>query len=466
MEKVSISGNDVAWGYVAQICNIGANILILPALFYYLKSDVLGVWYVFLNIGMFATMFGLVFQSSFARNISYAFAGATSLQKNGINTQSEILDEPNLPLVKGLIGSMRKFYGVISLCFALLLVLCGSFYMSHLSKDLIDSHVVVDSWILYSISISLGFYCLHYGSILQGRGCMKELNQLTIVCRLVYIFLIYWLISRNFGIWSIAIANFVSVIAGWIMGNLLAYKGCLRKLLKEVSGSSPDLLKLVWHNTYKLALATLLIYLSTKGNLFYVSLFLPLDVIARYGLSLQVMNVFASISLLYYYNYSPLIARKLVEGDWLSVKHIYSKSVFVSCLLFIVGSVFLLFWGDSALRLIGSKTSFLSFIPLLLLCITYFFDSNHTLALNLMVTSNRVVHLKASFVSAIAIFLLIPLFVKTFHWGITGAILAVMLVQLCYHNWRWIMFVSKKMNLGFFKQLALGVKSFRRGGHR
>ncbi len=459
MDKIDISRSDVLWGYVSQICNIGANLFILPILFYFLTSEVLGIWYVFMNIGTFVTLFGLVFQSSFSRNISYAFSGATSLQKYDINIESEVLDEPNLPLIKGLIITMRRFYGLISIGMALLLLVLGIPYFRYLTQEIMNSPDIILPWILYSISVAFGFYCLYFGSILQGRGYIRELNQVTIINKCVYIALVFVLVSNDFQLWSIAIANAISAIVQYITGYLFAYKDQLGKTLKEVQAISAGLMSIIWTNTYRLGFATLFNYLLTRGNLFYVSLFLPLGLIAQYGLTLQVVNVLTTASLMYFYSYTPLVAQSWIMKDRAKIRNIYSKSLVILLTIFFLGSIAVLVLGDWGLDMIGSNTTFLPTGSLLLLFIVYLLDTNHSLALNLIVSRNNVPQLKASIISAISVYILIPILIIKLNLGIYGVIFAVGITQLCYQNWKWPQMASRILGLNFFGQLKLGVSN-------
>lgn len=458
MDRINISRKDVVWGYISQVFNIGANLFILPVIFFFLSGDILGIWYIFINVGTFATLFGLVFQSTFSRNIAYAFGGATSLKKDDIDIESGILDEPNIPLVKGIISAMRRFYGFISIGMLFFLLLFGIPYFYYLSGGLSEQAEIIQAWVVYAVSIAFSFYCLHFGSILQGRGYVKEFNQLTILNRFTYIILVYVFVSNGYYIWGIALANVISAIVNYISGDLLAYKNKFKSALKSVETYSGNLLKIIWSNTYKLTLATLFIFISTKGNLFYVSLFLPLEIIAKYGLSLQVVNVLTTASLLYFYSYSPMISQSWVTGNLDIIKRIYTKSLVVAILTYSVGAIAVVLFGDWGLELIRSNTTFLPTIPLILLFAVYLLDVNHSLALNLLFSHNNVPHLKASIWSAIAIFILIPVFVVKLDMGILGVIVSVGIVQLCYQNWKWVYVVSHSLKMSLGEQIVMGVR--------
>lgn len=460
MSKIVITRKDVVWGYVAQGCNIGANIFILPAIFRYLPSNTLGIWYIFVNLGTFATLIGLVFQTSFSRNISYAFGGATSLLKDGIDFEADVLGESNFPLIKSLIHAMRRFYSYVSVVMIVFLIFIGSLYISYLSRGLHDQTVIIISWIFYSLSVVASFYCLSFSCILQGRGYIKEYNQLIIINRLVYMVLVFGLLYAGYGILGIAIANCISTIINFILGDILAYKDGLREILKQTEMQAKDLMGIIWQNTYKLGLANMALFFSTRGSLFYASLFLPLATVAKYGLSMQVVNVFCSVSLLYYYSYSAYISQSWVTKEIDVIRRIYSKSLVLFLFLYIIGCISILLLGDWALNLIGSGTTFLPTLPLALLFVVYLFDSNQTLALNLISSENKVPYLASSLWSALGIFILIPIFVRYFDWGIIGAILAVGVVQLCYQNWKWVLTVSEGLEMNYIQQIRYGVSNW------
>lgn len=460
MSKIVITRKDVIWGYVAQGCNIGANIFILPAIFRYLPSDTLGIWYIFVNLGMFATLIGLAFQTTFARNISYAFGGATSLIKDGVDSQAEVLKESNYPLIKSLIHAMRRFYGYVSIGMILLLIIVGSWYISYLSDGLSDQDIIITSWILYSLSIVFSFYCLYLSCILQGRGYIKEYNQLIIINRGVYMLLTFALLYSGYGILGIAIANCISALINFTLGDYLAYKDDLRQKIRETKIQTKDLMSVIWQNTYKLGLANMALYFSTKGSLFYASLFLPLATIAKYGLSIQVVNVLTAVSLLYYYSYSTYISQSWVTRDLDVIRRIYSKSLVLFLLLYTLGCVAVLLFGDLGLAIIGSGTTFLPTLPLAVLFIVYLFDSNQALALNLISSENKVPYLASSLWSALGIFILMPILILYFDLGVLGAILAIGIVQLCYQNWKWELTVSEGIGMNYWQQIKYGISNW------
>lgn len=115
-------------------------------------------------------------------------------------------------------------------------------------------------------------------------------------------------------------------------------------------------------------------------------------------------------------------------------------------------------FGNWGLRLIGSGTTLLPAEPLLLLFVVYLLDSNQALAINLISSSNKVPYMPAAIVSAVAIFILMPVLIIVFDLGVSGAILAIGLVQLCYQNWKWVADVSKRLRLNYIQQIQSSVQ--------
>lgn len=458
MSKIVITRKDVIWGYVAQACNIGANILVLPAIFKFLPSSTLGVWYVFVNLGMFSTLIGIVFQNSFSRNIAYAFGGATSLLEDGVDENAQVLPDANYPFIKSLLYAMQRFYVYVSLGMGVLLISAGSLYIYYLTRDFPDQSVVLYSWVLYVASIVFGFYCINFYCILQGRGYIKEHNQLMIINRTIYLLLAYIFLFSGYGILGVVAANCISGVVNFLTGRLMAYKDGLRHILKNVEISSVNMMLVVWRNTYRQGIANLAMYISTKGSLFYASLFIPLATIAKYGLSLQVINVLTTIALLYFSSYLPYVAQSWITHNYTNIRRIYTKSLVLMLILYISGCTAVFLFGNWGLRLIGSGTTLLPAEPLLLLFVVYLLDSNQALAINLISSSNKVPYMPAAIVSAVAIFILMPVLIIVFDLGVSGAILAIGLVQLCYQNWKWVADVSKRLRLNYIQQIQLGVQ--------
>lgn len=459
--KISITKSDVIWGYLAQFFNIGANIIILPVILNLLSSELLGIWYVFLTIGSFVTLLDFGFQPTFTRNVSFAFSGATSLQKEGIDLSQTILDRPNFVLLNNLIITMKRFYGVMSFIMFLFLISLGTFYIIYLSKNLNERSEIIIAWLIYIIATCLSFYYYYFNSLLQGRGLIKENNVLIIISKFVYIIFSVVGLTLGYGIISVSLATCLSIIVNRCFANYFFYKGDIKKKLgeDEVQTNKKSLFNIIWHNASKVGLANLAIFFTTKGNIFFVSYFLSLNVVASYGLTIQVVSLIAGISQLYFHTYIPLLSKKRIENNKNDLSKIFGEGLFIMIVSYCLMGILVVLLGNKILLMISSNTLLLPPLPLLLLLIIYLLDTNHSISLILLVTKNQVPYFVAAIISGIGIGIISPFLMGFLNWGVYGAIFAVGLVQILYHNWKWPVEVSKDLGISYFKFLRIGLKS-------
>lgn len=447
------------WSYIAQFFNMGASIIILPVILRTLPQDVLGIWYIFLTIGTFITLLDFGFQGAFTRNIAYAFGGATTLLKEGIDPLSPVLNHPNYPLIKSIIKGMKVFYGTLSVIILGLLTVLGSMYVVYLSAALSNSDDILIAWFIYAIGLSIEFFYFYYHSLLLGRGLIKENNILIIITKSVYIIVTVIGLLSGYGIISVSIATGVSVIVNRIFAHRFFFKNGLKKILKESSYYSQKILPIIRYNASKVGLAELAIFFTTRGNIFFASLFLPLSVVGQYGLTMQLILFVSRISQLYFQTHMPLFSQFQIENKKNDIRKIFSESVFIMSLTYFLAALIIILFGNRILELLQSQTYFLPTLPLLLLFLVYYLDVNHVLPLLLITTKNRIPYLYASLFSGFSIALLSSLFMGVFHWGVYGIIAATGIIQLLYHNWKWPLVVVKDLNTSYIQIYRIGFNS-------
>ncbi|MES9874661.1 MAG: hypothetical protein ABW146_16260, partial [Candidatus Sedimenticola sp. 6PFRAG7] len=98
---------DVFWGYGAQAINVGAELVILPVILYYLSSADVGLWFVFISLGGFAKLLEFGFLPTLARNTAYIYSGADRLIKENVPPASRT-KEINIELLAELVVSSRN----------------------------------------------------------------------------------------------------------------------------------------------------------------------------------------------------------------------------------------------------------------------------------------------------------------------------------------------------------------------
>ncbi len=459
---MNITKTDVIWSYIAQFFGLCTNIITLPLILTHLSSDILAIWYVFFSVSTLVVMLDIGFQEAFVRNIAYVYGGASVLSKEGIihNQDSITNGEIDYPLLKSLIITMRRFYGRIVFIILLFLLIPCTFYISYLSGDIPAYNNIILAWVIYAVSLAITFYCILYNAILQGKGYFKELNILKIGSKLIYLILLILGLLLGYGILAIAVANLIAIIIYSFVAPFFINKDKMFDILKKITKRDVNLLDIVGHNALKAGVSALVLSFTTRGSTMFFPLFIPsLDIVAQYGLSMQIIVLIWGTSLIYGQVHAPLLAQFRIHQNIQGLKQKFGEAFVVMITIFLIGALSTFLFGNLIFSYIGSNTLLLPALPLLFLFIIYFFDLNHTLAISFIASKNYIPYLKASIVTGIGIAFFMFFFTQVLDWGLYGFIFAIGVGQLLYHNWRWPLEITRDLQCNYKDILRLGITS-------
>ena len=461
--EIKITKRDVLWGYTAQFFNIGVNVLILPFILRLLPVEILGIWYVFLSISAFVLMLDFGFQPTFARNVAYVMSGATRLKAEGVDEEAEVLDCPNYALLKNIIKTMRRFYGYVSLAALGLMLTVGTWYVFRTTESLSSQSEVLCAWFIFVAYTVLNLFYSYYNALLVGKGQVKEYNQMTIVTKLVYLLLAVAGLLGGYGIISIAMANLISIIVNRLLARYFFYRDGIGIQLRTVDCGKERLFPVIWYNAKKNGIGSVGAYFVQKGNVLFVSMFLPLETVASFGLTSQVVTILSGVTPLYLSTHLPEIYKFRINHQLKEIRRVFGESVFVYVLLYVAGAIVLLLWGDPILSLLDSKTHLIGTMALFLFLVIQFLEANHGMAALLITTRNEVPYVGASLISGACIASLTLLSLAFTDLGLIGVILSAGIVQLCYNNWKWPSVICKELGgnyVTFFKEGGASLLAF------
>ena len=265
----------------------------------------------------------------------------------------------------------------------------------------------------------------------------------------------------GYGLIAVATANFLSIIINRLVAIHFFYRNGLRKILRNTQATKEKLLPILWVNAKKNGLSSLGGYFVQKGNLLFISMFLSLETVASYGLTVNLINILSGVSPLYLGTHITEIYKDRIDNNLPDIRRIFGEGIFVFYLLYILGALCLVLLGPWALELFHSKTQLLPPGPLLLMLFVQFLESNHGMAATLITTRNEVPYLKAALISGffIALFSLTSLYYT--DWGICGVVALTGLVQISYNNWKWPLMVSQELEKSYPQLVKIGFLSLR-----
>jgi hypothetical protein len=104
--------------------------------------------------------------------------------------------------------------------------------------------------------------------------------------------------------------------------------------------------------------------------------------------------------------------------------------------VFLVGGFALVFLGEWALNVIGSKTPLLSKSLIALALLVSLLETNHANAGGILLTKNEVPFFKYSLLAGALTVILLFVFLEYTNWDAWALILAPCIAQL-FNNWKW-----------------------------
>jgi O-antigen/teichoic acid export membrane protein len=447
---MQIGRKDVYWSYAATFLQIGAGVILLPFILRTFSQETVAVWTIFATIIALSNMLDFGFNPSFARNVSYVVSGVKELKTTGHQIVENHNGAIDYSLFKGLINAMRWFYSRVAVILFVVLTTLGTYYLFTILKTYSESHIeVYISWAILCIINSYALYTLYYDSLLQGQGLVMKAKQIQIIGQVIYLIVAVVLILLKANLIAIVSAQALSIIIRRFLSYKTIYTSEFKQHLRNVVAQSrKEILKFIYPNAVKVGLTSLGGFLVTRSAVIIGVLYLSLETIASYGITIQIIAIIAGFSTVYFSTYQPKIVQNRAQNKIAEIKHLYLKSCLLLLTTYIFFGVGFFFFGDWALSLIGSQTPLLhrSFIAVAL--IIAFLESNHGIAGGILLTKNEVPFFKAALFAGGITVLLLFIFLKFTPLGVWGMIFAPGIAQGCYQNWKWPIVVAKELKIG------------------
>ena len=429
---------DVVWNFCASLLKIASSLLLLPVILKKFPTDIVAVWSIFSSISVLTHLLDFGFNNSFVRTVTYIFSGCTTLKRSGYETLD--CDSPvDYSLLKGVIKAMQWFYKRAAAALFLLLVCAGTPYLlSVLENYPAIRNEVLLAWAIFIVNNTLILYTLYFEGLLQGRGYVKEIKQIIVVSHLAYLALAIVLVFAGCGLVALVTSQVSATIILRVLAHRLFYdRDTLARLRASECSDPKAVLSTVFPNAVKIGITSLGSFLISKSAIFIGSMFMPLAMIASYGITMQILSSIYSVAGIYVSTYIPKITASRVRADKGPIMTIVCRGWAVSAVIYIVSAGGLCALGPYLLELLGSKTMLLPGAMIAVAAVISFLEMTHAMAGNVLLTKNYVPFFIPSIVSGLCTVALLLLFMNFTDLGLWGLILAPGIVQLAYQNWKW-----------------------------
>ena len=450
MAVANVGKKDFVWTMLATFFKIGAGVLLFPIILKMLPAETVGVWTIFATITQLTFIFDFGFNTSFARNVSYVFSGVSSLKRDGYeHVESSSVDRIDYALLGGTIRAMRYFYSRMAVVLFVLFAVLGTFYVYTLMQDYSGNvGEVYIAWGILVLINSYNLYTLYYEALLNGRGEIKRVHQIILVGNVVYILFAIVLILFGGGLVAIVASQAVSVLLVRFLSKKAFYTRSIIEGLSVADDSNyKDILYAITPNAIKVGLTSLGGFIINKSSLFIGSLFVSLETMGSYGITLQLLVVIGMMAGIVTRVYMPKVFQWRVEERLDLIKQKFYLSSAVMFLVFALSGIVIVLYGDWMLSLLKSNTTLLPTSLLILIFVQHYLEYNHSNAAQYLLSRNEVPFFKASLISAGCVLLLLGVFVVWLDMGMLGMILAPMIVQGVYQNWKWPLEVVRELRI-------------------
>ena len=229
-EQIVISRKDIIWGYVTLFFQMASGLITLPLILKMLSAEEIGMNYLMLTVGSLVSLFDFGFAPQFGRNITYVFAGAQALKKEGVDIGGGSV---NYRLLSTMISVAKSVYCILAVVVLLIMLTLGTAYIYKVTHGFKDVHNSLLIWIVYSISVFFKVYYTYYSSLLIGKGLIMEskkaiffslLRKIIVVVPLTILLPRLFNLSTNGVFLAEPISNFIGGIAAYSTMILTVWK--------------------------------------------------------------------------------------------------------------------------------------------------------------------------------------------------------------------------------------------------
>ena len=426
----------VFWSWLYNGLRLASGVFLLPLLLHSLSDADLGMYYVFLNLGALLPVVDSSLSLTVSRFVSYAMAGATSLQPQGIDFSAPGA-KPNQEMLWRLVSGTRAFYRLLS--FAVIFVLggVGTGVVAVRIQETSSPGLTWLAWGVSLLSAAWDIYSSWSNVFLQGMNQVVLSSRLSVLAYSVRLLAACAFLLSGAGLLSVPLASLLSSA----LQRSLARRAVLKRMGSPPASGQDErlesLLAVIWPNSWRVGLKLLSIYVSANAISFLCLKFFGLAAYGQFGLSLQVMTIVHGMSAVWTAVKWPLIGQMRSRQQIDRIRDLLWPRVWLQSLTFLVLAGLAVGAGPPLLAVWGGGKSMLPLAWLLLLALYVFLEMQFAFWTQLLTTENRVPSLWATVITYPLGVGLAWLLCATSPVGIGGLVVGPLIAGSLFDYWYW-----------------------------
>jgi len=437
--------------YLAVFFKLSLSFITYPLILHYLSGVEISVYLLFISTVSLFELLDFSFSTNLIRYFSYANAGVININnlKDDAGSHKNPIQENILFL--NLLNLSRLFYRYMCIVEFVLIGGGFSFYLYFFAQQHHYSYLYLElNWLIYCGSFLLGIYFMYYSPLLIGSGNINDVNKISLISKIVGVFIQIICLISGLGILALVIAAlFTTIVERVLLYLFLKRRNLICNKKSNDKQEVWQLFKQVWHTNYKLGLMSLSWLFISRFNSYIAALVTKdINLLTSYLFTLQVISILFSISNVPINNNFADISAWYIKDKVLATKLFLSanrKSLQMMLMLIIATILF----GNYILTLLRLHSKLLDLKYLIIICFVYLLEKqaiNHTVMISVR---NEVPMYKAYLLSALGVLIVSLLMAFILHLGLISFILPQLLVQAICNYWFWVKYNLSKDNISF-----------------
>jgi O-antigen/teichoic acid export membrane protein len=425
----------VVWSWGFNALRLAGGILLLPLILRELPSADLGMYYVLLSIMALVPIVDFGFSPTIGRFVSYAMGGAERLQPQGVAAVAQG-HSPNYRLLWELLIATRAFYRLMAIAILLVAGMWGTYIVELRIEETSSTTLTRMAWILTLVSCAFDVFSSWWSVYLRGMNQVLSATRILVLAHFIKLLTSAALLLAGLGLSSIPIGT----IAGSIIQMALARRTCLQQLKHHPRPDRIDIkeqLRILWPNSWRLGVQLLSGYLTINANTAVCVHVLGLHANAKYGLSIQLMNIALGMAAVWTAVKWPVIGQLRARHDYSAVQRVFWPRYWLQNLTFLILGSAVILLAPELLTWFGTDKTLVAMPWLFLLGVNAFLEMQFTLWGTLISTENRLPFLWPSVVSNVLSLGLSLTLIHTTELGLGALVLGPLIAGSLFNYWYW-----------------------------
>ena len=445
----------VVWSWGFNLLRLAAGMILLPLVLRIFSKPELGMYYVLLSLSALGPVLDFGFSVTIARFVGYAVSGADSLQAKGFVPVAGNCG-PNHTLLWQLYFAACRLYRYLSLA-VLLVTAAWGVYLVELRIEEVPSALIARLALAVTVAAAaLDVYSTWAVSYLRGLNEVLEATQMSFLASGIRLALAAVLLVSGLGLLSLPLAGLCSSL----LLLALSRRACRRRLDSRGKPEQTDIgsvLKTLWPSSWRVGLQLMSVYLTVNANTAICLHAFGLAANAKYGLSVQLFNIIASMASVWLFVKWPLIIQARAKEDLATIRKLLSQRVWLQNLTYLAGAIPLALLGPWVIEVLGKDKEMLPLLWLSLLAITSLLDLNFSVWGMFFSTGNVVPSLWPTVATNIASLILSLSLIHFTSLGLGGLVLGPLIAGCVFNYWYWPLAGAKTLHTSFWGFLKEGL---------